>query len=1479
MDVVVRPHVLSDREAATLDCAEGTTLAQMVAAFPWPDGVERHVVALVNGQCVPREWWPRVRPLAGARVLLALGLSNGEGDKQTLALIASIAVSVASMGAASSMMAAGYTSFAAGIASAGIAIVGNLAIAAIFKPPPVRFDQNPGQSVSKQYTFGGQSNALRPYGVLPRVLGKHRVYPDLIGTPYTEIKGDDQWLKALYCFGYGGVTIEAICIGDNPIDNYESIYRPWPDYKRGDPLELYLTDVAMDQYALATSLNTAVFVRTRPDTNSATLDISYPSGLGKLNMTNGGIDPVSALTRLYFRAASAAAGDPWLPVVAAPWWSISEGVMSGRYPATITATLVQATDPAAPRYATIPKGTTTVTLTAWDTTRPPKKDDYLRFGGYARALVLSFAPPVVTLTAPTAIAISIPDYGSGSTASIAAAYDTTDPSIWTVTRHQYEPFITAFTIHFPSSGQWDIQIIQVTPPDGSASADRTVTGLRSEKLGSIPVYPDIGVPLALLELKIKATAQLSGVVATLNAIVTTKVPTWTGSAWTAADVVGASNPAWQFCELLRGVANTRAIDANPAVAPTRLDMVTIKRWADYCDTVAAGFTEPNGRCNFVVDRPYTLWELLSSVCTAGRAMPTMKDNRYSVIIDEEVKPEIQIFSSRNSWGLSARRKYLPLPHALRAKWVNPKAGYVEDDAPIYAAGYSEQGEAGGTVAARVFEDLTLFGCTSWEQANRDGRLWFARAQLQQEEFSISTDIENVVCTRGDLIGIAHDVLQVGGWSARIAARTGADLQFDSTLKPFATPWALRHRSAAGAISAALPFIAKVGSPGWFTVTGLPASAAVGDLVLYGTSGVEQGRYIVKAVTPGNDLTATIDCIEYAPGIYAAEKGPIPPYVPQGQSPQTFNPQPVLGLTATVTAWTDGRYPHASVTLQWTPPASTLPPVNYIVSSVAADGTSREIARTTNLTYTPLPDAETWHAPYSGAVVRFSVTPQWQGLVGPASIVSATLPVGSVAPLGAITGLTATPEARRVFVQWTASGTTDTAFYVVRYGPAGSTWASTAATEQKIKANQLDLPAAKFIAGSWLVFVLQEDAAGQRSASISAPFTVLPPRAVNIVGTAVQNTVFLRWGSLSGIPAGDWTSQTTFQVEYYEVTKTKLAGLDAAMRVLPGGLGTIAAELVTAQDLAQQRAEERSDPPVDLGRYAGEFAVLSEQQVGNWHYCMRGVDVPGNLAPQACIDIAVFAPSNYLLLDTLANILNTPECIKTNAVQNPDLSWLAPVNETETWAQHYTSHAWVKPADQIAAGFPVYAQPPGTTKGTFSWTHDYGTALPSLRLTAAAYYSGIGGTPVVTVILFSKINAGDAWGELARTNTSVTALLPPTTRYIRIDTEVLSDSPTNKALAQVDRVQFILDVQFKDDSGVVTVPSVTGTPPGAVAGVATVVFNVPFLDVRSVQLTSNDPAIAYARYDLAPDDQSMTVYSFNASAVPTGGKVAWSARGI
>jgi hypothetical protein len=238
------------------------------------------------------------------------------------------------------------------------------------------------------------------------------------------------------------------------------------------------------------------------------------------------------------------------------------------------------------------------------------------------------------------------------------------------------------------------------------------------------------------------------------------------------------------------------------------------------------------------------------------------------------------------------------------------------------------------------------------------------------------------------------------------------------------------------------------------------------------------------------------------------------------------------------------------------------------------------------------------------------------------------------------------------------------------------------------------------------------------------------------------------------------------------------------------------------------------------------------------------------------------------MDEVADILPLEATTRSNVVLQADGTWLAPIDVTETWAQHFESEGWTSPTDQVAAGFNIYAEP-AAALGTFSWQHDYGQNLPSLRANLETFFDVFDGVPDVEAVIYARADTAQPWAEIARGNIAASTLLPTGTRYVRLDVEVKTDA-ARRGLARLTRASYRLDVRYRDDSGTVTTPA---------SGEAVVTFNIPYVDVRSVQLTSADPAVAYARYQVATDQKSMTVYTFNLSGAPVGGTVAWMARGI
>jgi len=1443
MDFVIRPHLLSDRDAEHLEVPAGTSLAQMVSAFPWPTGVINQVVVLVNGEMMPRAWWGRIRPKQGALVLVTVRLEGGQKSKGILALVAAIAITVTAPYLAELAVGQiGWTTAGAGYKAivAGIAVLGNLAISAIFKPPPVRTAAAENFEVSNAYSFGGQSNPARPYGPILKVYGRHRVYPDICAAPYTTVEGDNNYFTGIYSFGYSPLLIEDIRIGTTSIWNYKDVQIKIHDqYLAGQPLDFYKTDVWQDGYSLTLVQWVPTVITTRPETDSAQIDIAYLKGLGYFN-DRGGIEGRMSSQTIYFKETTSGT---WQPLGNYAWVSISEGGLNNWYTGQLQAEYI--TDigwafPAGKRYGFAAK---------WDNAVFPSPGSWINIAGFY-ATVESANANILNLTEGLPYTIRYSKPYSGGWVPVTSAHPQLDT--WYVWRATASPFVVALHIGFPYKARWDIKIEQIddVPTDTRYAGQRAIVAVKSFASGVAPVAPD--VPVTLMEIRIKATDQLSGTLDNLNAVATSVLPGWNGETF---EYKATRNPAEIFLDLLRGPANKRPIP------DSRIDFATIKRWKERNERIETGFSQPNAYCDFVVDKSYTLWELLSSVASNGRAMPTMKDNKYSVIIDEENLTPVQTFTPRNSWGLTSQKAFLDIPHGLRVKWIDPSADYKQADGIVYSPGYNLSN-------ATVFEEYQTFGITTWEQAIREGRVTLARGMLQQEQFNLSTDIENIICTRGDLVYVVHDVLKVGGWSARIEAINGLNVTLDSDMKMFEDPFGVRFRSDQAVISNVIA--ATVVDNRTLGCASVPSTAKVGDLILYGTTGKVEGKYFVKAVRPGKDLTAQIDFIEYAPGIYDAERGTIPPYIPQPGSTESFTPQPVRNLTARVIAWIDKRIPKADAYLQWdVPDTRGFLPSYYLIYQIFPDGTRTEVGRASDTSFQVLAGVETWKEPFYGASIPYEVVPVWPGYQGPAAGVSVQLPADTIRNPDPLASVSAEVLARTVRVSWPASADPYLEFYVIRYGPAGSTWDDNAATERKIKANTIDLGAI-FLAGDWLVFAAMEDIYGLRSSDVSGAFTIERPKQVPVAGNSVGNTAFLRWGTLTGTVSGEWTAQTSFQIEYYEIVKSKLAaaylrkGSSKPFR-LPHSLGVIQPETFAK---IESRASKAA--PVYVGKYSGEFAVLDEQQPGEWEYCIAGVDYAGNRADPACLILTLAPPDNYFLLDQIDNLLPEPETTETNVADSGvPFNWIAPVNTTETWTQHFAGPGWQTINDQIAAGFPIYAQPANTTPALVSWEYDYINPLPPLMVSADATYDVLAPAPTVTMRLWAKLSGGTTWILMQQAQDSASSLLPANTRYVKVDTEVAT-SPDKKGLVLLTNVSYRIDVKYKDDSGIATT---------AADGQAVVVFNVDFVDIRGVSITSMDANITYGRAIIAFDQQSMTVYTFGATGLPAGGKFSWIVKGV
>ncbi|WP_321362589.1 phage tail protein [uncultured Celeribacter sp.] len=163
-------------------------------------------------------FWRHIKPRPGVQVIIRV-TPGKDALKSVLSAVVAIAAAAAGAWVAGGLLGlsagtAGYALVSAGVAI-GVTALGNLLINALI--PPTKADDETRNS----YSISSTKNQIIPNGAVPVVLGKMRFAPPFAALPYTEIVGDDQYIRALFVIGEGQVEIDDIQIGQTSISEYD----------------------------------------------------------------------------------------------------------------------------------------------------------------------------------------------------------------------------------------------------------------------------------------------------------------------------------------------------------------------------------------------------------------------------------------------------------------------------------------------------------------------------------------------------------------------------------------------------------------------------------------------------------------------------------------------------------------------------------------------------------------------------------------------------------------------------------------------------------------------------------------------------------------------------------------------------------------------------------------------------------------------------------------------------------------------------------------------------------------------------------------------------------------------------------------------------------------------------------------------------------------------------------------------------------
>jgi len=209
-----------------------------------------------------------------------------------------------------------------------------------------------------------------------------------------------------------------------------------------------------------------------------------------------------------------------------------------------------------------------------------------------------------------------------------------------------------------------------------------------------------------------------------------------------------------------------------------------------------------------------------------------------------------------------------------------------------------------------------------------------------------------------------------------------------------------------------------------------------------------------------------------------------------------------------------------------------------------------------------------------------------------------------------------------------------------------------------------------------------------------------------------------------------------------------------------------------------------------------------------------------------------------------------------------------VNPDKTFAEHFTDQAATTTQDLITAGY-THGLAPAPTTGNYTEVIDYGTTIPSTKISVSLNTVAIVGTVTITPKISYKLNWGDSWTDFP----GVYSAFATNFRYVKVTLD-FSSAGGNHISKTIDMI-VKLDVKLINDAGSITCAS------GDTGG-TTVTFNVDFVDVNSITVTPAGTTPVIATYDFVdtPNPTDFKILLFDrATGARVSGLASWQAKGV
>jgi hypothetical protein len=937
---------------------------------------------------IPAELWHRVRVKPGMSMAITLrprggGGGGGKSPARILLTIAVIVVSIYTGGAvagwAASAQGAGLSASAAtalgAAAGAAVTAIGNVLINSIVPPPTNNISAARGDyardSASPTWSLDGIANDPDPYGPIPQLYGTKRITPPRVTEFYTENVGDDVYARVTLGCGYGPMRFSEPRFGTTPVANFENVELEYREGWMDDaPSTLFADQPQTDSYNIRITNQSPVIVESR-EADELVIDYAC-TGLVYFddngNRQNRTVEAKIDIKRLdvdeeYVSALSSAApleASSFLTRIFAPVgrrWVVYRSDYAVNGPITITLF-----SRAGSYFGSSPLSgyEYQVSVRTYDAER----DDLVSSTWPPNSFALYWQSGVIapgasqtgTITPPLGqrleIAVCISNYWVSTPSGTPAkwipnnfpaadptwmmyddpeiSYMTSAPNIerisLSMTAASENAVRRSVRIPLPSHGRYAIRTRRLTADSDSPRVrdDLYITAVKS----ILHKQPISKKGIATISFRAKAGDQLQGLLDRFSVRASRLLPVYDRDtqAW---DWKETKNPAWAALWCLMGEA---------VAQPCGVEKIDLPMWlalADFCarkppHSDLADAIDPESEdtayfrySGYFRDRRAAT-KRAQDILSACRAQLVMVAGKYSVVWEDPDPVRVSYLGPENCLSLTRKRTFVNLPHGLRVQWRDE----AENDREliVYRDGFS-------AANATLFETLELEGCDGEDLAWREGRYWFAVAQLRQKTTTAIVGYEHLRFGLGSMVGVSHPVPKIGVASGRIKAVTHDEdgnvsaitldqpVPFDGEHDYCVRIWLSKGGTAYSTVTheageyVTLMLDNPVAPRDFADSDSAPTP---GNYFQFGIVGYELRDMLVKNIARRDDFHALVELVDAAPEIHLADQVAIPDAEPAPTPGLAAPPGPVTDLEITEKVTRIGNETQSTLLVSWRP---------------------------------------------------------------------------------------------------------------------------------------------------------------------------------------------------------------------------------------------------------------------------------------------------------------------------------------------------------------------------------------------------------------------------------------------------------------------------------------------------------------------------------------------------------------------------------